>query len=432
MPINHVITTLQTLFKDKKIGIWGLGKTGQSIVACIAPYAKNIYIMESADLTDAQKECIKKHNAQLVPAEYVPQFLEVCEVIIPSPGINIEPYKEKYPTLFMSELDIFGACIQTPIIAITGSVGKTTTTHLLEQILNKLGKRTKAVGNIGTPMLSVIHDQQLYDYFIVEVSSFQLEHIQSFAPTIATILNIAPNHLDRHITMENYLRAKGQLLAHQTDAQYAILPMTFTDEFWPFVQQQKVHWVGSDAYDYIMEALSDVTCKENLIIILAILEQLGFEPEALITFVKELSRPAHRMEFVRTFNGIDFYNDSKATVQESTLQALEQCKDKPTILLLGGLSKGVSRQPLIQQLPKTLKHVICFGAEAEQLHRWCMEEVLASTSHATLEQACAQALSIAEPGDIVLFSPAGTSYDLFKNFEERGNRFKELVHQITK
>ena len=425
--LDHITTTLTSLFTNKKVGIWGFGKTGQSILECICPYAQDCYIMESSQLTEEQQAFSKKHNGQIVSAEYLSQFFEVCDLIIPSPGIDITPYKEKYPNKFLSELDIFGGCVQTHIIAITGSVGKTTTVSLLEQILNKLGKRTKALGNIGTPMLSCIKDQQLYDYFILEVSSFQLEHIQSFSPTIATILNILPNHLDRHGTMESYLHAKGQLLAHQTEKEYAILPLPYMDEFWPFVRQQKVHWVGNDAYDYIIQALSDLTAKENIVLILAILENIGFEAEAIIPFIQELHRPAHRMELVRIHKGISFYNDSKATIAQSTLQALEQCKDRPTILLLGGLSKGVSRHDLIKQLPKTLKYVVCFGAEADQLHAWCMDEVLASSSHPTLEDAWQKALEIAQSGDIVLLSPAGTSYDLFKNFEERGNQFKKLI-----
>ena len=136
------------------------------------------------------------------------------------------------------------------------------------------------------------------------------------------------------------------------------------------------------------------------------------------------------MELVKTWNGITFYNDSKATVIESTLQATLQCSNQPTILLLGGLSKGINRQPLFKQLPLSIKKIICFGAEAAQLHQWCMNAVIPSSAHTTLEDAFAQAITDAKSGDCILLSPSGSSYDLFTNFEERGNRFKTLIHNL--
>ncbi len=300
-------------------------------------------------------------------------------------------------------------------------------------MLSLLGMQVKAIGNIGTPMLDALQTDISYDYFIIETSSFQLEHIKLFAPHIAAILNITENHLDRHKIMEQYLHAKGQLLAHQTENDTAILPMEYINAFWPFVHQQKVQWINEAAYDDIIKPLLDITCKENLIIILAIIEHLGFDISTLAPLVTQLSRPAHRMELVRTYNGITFYNDSKSTTPASTLQAVQQCAEKPTILLLGGLSKGIDRKPLIAQLRDMhqVKIIICFGAEAEQLHAWCQEIVLESVVCPTLESALTKALEHAQQGDTVLLSPAGSSFDLFKNFEERGNQFKALVNGLN-
>ncbi len=202
------------------------------------------------------------------------------------------------------------------------------------------------------------------------------------------------------------------------------------DELWPLVKKQKTIWVNNNAYDYIISALSELTAKENSVIILSIIETLGFELEQIIPFISQLQKPAHRMEFVATVHGIDFYNDSKATIAESTLNAVEQCKHKPTILIIGGLSKGINRHNFIKQLPKSLLSVICFGSEAEQLFKWCKESKLTTSKHTTLEAAFNQATSQASAGDLILFSPAGSSYDLFKNFEERGNAFKKLVHNL--
>ncbi len=423
---------LAHLFSNKIVGIWGFGKTGQSILECLSSYAKNIFILEENQLTEDQKKIIQMFGGQKIEYQYLPQFLEACDIVIPSPGIDINKYTENYPDLFMSELDIFNACTTTPIIAITGSVGKTTTVFLLEQLMTKLGKKVIALGNIGQPMLSFIKKDNQYDYFILEVSSFQLEHTKSFKPKIATILNILPNHLDRHHTMEEYISAKGKILAYQTESDCAILPLDYMNEFWPFVKKQNVIWVNNNAYDYIITKLSELTVQENCIIILSILEKLGFEIEKIIPFIPTLKRPDHRMEFVATINNIDFYNDSKATIPESTLKAIEQCNHKPTILIIGGLSKGINRNTFIKQLPANLIAVICFGKEADQLALWCKERNFITSSHTTLEDACNKAIMLAQSGDLILFSPSGSSYDLFKNFEERGNKFKEFVNHLNK
>ena len=204
----------------------------------------------------------------------------------------------------------------------------------------------------------------------------------------------------------------------------------YSDIFWIAVHQQKVHWVGDDAYDDIIKDLSDITYKSNLIIILGILEALGFDPSIIKEHAPYLERPAHRMEYVKTWNGITFYNDSKSTAIEATIQGLTTIAPQKTILFLGGLSKGVNRHPLIQNLPDHVEHVICFGAEAEQLHAWCLETVIPSSAHTHLEDGFKKALELAQAGYVLLLSPAGSSYDLYKNFEERGNHFKQLINNL--
>ncbi len=158
---------------------------------------------------------------------------------------------------------------------------------------------------------------------------------------------------------------------------------------------------------------------------------MGIEPEQALPYCTVLSVPQHRFERIGTYQGITFYNDSKATISESTLESLARCSSKPVILFLGGISKGVDRSSLIKQLPKTIKSVICFGKEADTLHKLCIAQNLKSSSHPTLESAWTSCTSQASNGDIVLFSPAGASYDLFKNYEERGTVFKKLVTQFS-
>ena len=415
-------------FKAKKVGIWGFGKTGQSVLSFLSSQGAECIVMDSNPLNTFQEELIKNHNAQAIGIEFSSQFIEACDFIVPSQGVDLTPYLE-HPDAhkFVSEVDLFQQFVKTPIIAITGSAGKTTTTTLLAQLLNLFGKRAIAAGNIGKPMLDVLDEQNKYNYIVLELSSTQLEHAKQFAPDIAAILNIFPNHLDRHIDMPSYLKAKGKLLKFQSEDQIVFLPMDFIDVFWQLVGKQKVTWIGNDTYADITKKLYDVCPEQNWQIILSILEHLGFEPEKVIKLKEKLQVPAHRIEFITTHNGADFYNDSKSTLPESTLQAVNQFKGKQIILFLGGLSKGVDRSELVAQLPNNIKHIICFGKEAKQLHAWCQDAVIPSSAHNTLEDGFKMALKKLEPNDVVLFSPSGSSFDLFKNYEERGKQFKSLV-----
>lgn len=422
---------MEQAFEGKKIGIWGFGKTGQSALSFLSNQGAECIIIDNKQLNPFQEELIKSHKAQAVGPELLPQFIELCDIIVPSQGVDIHPYLE-HPEAdkFMSEVDLFQEFVTTPVIAITGSAGKTTTATVLTQLLNALGKRAIAAGNIGLPMLDVLAEQENYDYIVLEVSSTQLEHAKTFAPDITAILNIFPNHLDRHIDMAAYAEAKGNLLKHQREDQITFLPMDYTDVFYHFISHQKVTWIGADSYVNITKKLSDITPEKNWQIILSILEHLGFDPEKALKHKQSLSVPAHRIEYIGTKQGADFYNDSKSTLPEATLQAVEQFKDKNIILFLGGLSKGVDRSEFIKQLPDNIKHVICFGKEAEQLHSWCQDVVLASSIHATLEDGFKETLKKIEPNSVVLFSPSGSSFDLFKNYEQRGNYFKQLVQNL--
>ena len=416
------------LYKDKKVGIWGFGKTGQSVLFFVAPHAEKITVFESAPLSETQLALLKKHNALLVPEGYLDQFLELNDIIVPSPGIDLRPY-EQWSEKWISELDIFAAHVTVKTIAVTGSVGKTSTVTLLTELLNRCGIQAITGGNIGTPMLDLITQQQNYHIIVLELSSFQLELSHFFAPSIAAITNLFPNHLDRHGDLADYAQAKGQLLMHQKEDDWAIIPFEYLEAFIPYTAHQKVLWLADDAYlEEIPKKLLDITFAQNWQLIFAILEQCGIEPTTALAQCENLTIPEHRFEKLGTHQGITFYNDSKATIAESMLESVARLTGQPIILFLGGLDKGVDRAPSIAQLTKNIAHVLCFGKEAETIHELCKRYGLESSSHQTLEAAWAACKKIAQAGDTILFSPAGASYDLFKNYEERGNVFKKLVN----
>jgi len=418
------------LYQGKRVGIWGFGKTGQSILAFVAPHAEKVTVFESAPLSEAQLLLLQKHAALVVPEGYLNQFLELNDIIIPSPGVDVRTYKE-WSDKWVSELDIFAAHVTVKTIAITGSVGKTSTVTLLTELLNRCGIPAIAGGNIGTPMLDLIKVQEKYQFIVLELSSFQLELSHSFAPSIAAITNLFPNHLERHGDLADYARAKGQLLMHQQEDEWAIIPFEYLEAFIPYTAHQKVLWLADDTYlEVITPALTDITFAQNWQLIFAILELCGIEPETALAHCTALTIPEHRFEKISSHNGITFYNDSKATIAESMLESVARLKNQPIILFLGGLDKGVDRSPSIAQLPKNVVHVLCFGKEADAIHALCVKNQLQSSAHATLNCAWEACKKIATAGDTVLFSPAGASYDLFKNYEERGTAFKKLVREL--
>lgn len=419
---------MESYFKGRKVGIWGFGAVGKSVLSFLSQFNCQISVLDQAELDGAQKALIEGHRAQLVPAELLFQFLEMNEIIIPSPGINLNPYKD-FEKKWLSELDIFHLSLSQKIttIAITGSVGKTTVTHILTHLLNKLGKRALAAGNIGLPLLDAIGRQNDYDFLVVELSSFQLQKSKLFAPDLALITNFYPNHLDHHEDIQEYLTAKGQLLINQMSSQLAIIPMTFMDEFWPFIAQQKVDWLAPDLNIDRTKELSDITCHQNWQLIIAALEQLQLSTKNLQALCDDLPKLPDRIEFVGTVNGVTFYNDSKATIPEATLTAVKQFEDKHPFLFLGGLSKGVDRSSMIKELQGKVKHIFCFGADAGALQELCQLSKIESSQHQTLEDAFEYCIKKTQPNDLVLFSPAGSSFDLFKDYVERGKRFSSLV-----
>lgn len=417
------------IFKGKKVGIWGFGIVGKSVLSSLDPKQCHISVYDDRELTRQEAGLLKLKEVQVVPQGYLPQFLEMNDCIIPSPGVDVKPSKD-FQEKFLSEIDLFAQLVKKPTIALTGSIGKTTTTHVLTHLLNKLGKKALAAGNIGLPLLDAVALQDHYDILVLELSSFQLQYNTTFAPDIALITNFYPNHLDHHADIEEYLQAKGQLLTHQTEKQKAFIPIPFMDLFWEFTRDQKCSWIGPELYDDITKELSDITCHENWQLILSVLEELDLSIKNSASLCADLPALPDRIECIGTIRGVTFYNDSKATIAQATLQAVSSFANKKPIVFLGGLSKGTDRTELIRELKDKTKHVICFGAEAQQLYNTCLLFEIPCSKHATLEDAFDYCKRIIQEGDTVLFSPAGSSFDLFANYVQRGKRFKELVQQL--
>ena len=331
-----------------------------------------------------------------------------------------------------------------PIIAITGTVGKTTITHLTGALAQSLGKNIFVGGNIGIGMLDAV-DNETINLFVLEVSSFQLEYTKRFHPTVAVLTNIFENHLDRHGTLDAYRAAKLRIFGCQTDSDYAIVPETLRVHCASL--RSHVVTVGTPATaDYGIDErgivrsgdvvvpiteLPPQSYGENWAYLVAIGAILGVSPRDVCTRLGAIPLPDHRCRAIATIKGVTYYDDSKATIIEATRAALQSLTASRTILLLGGVSKGVDRSRALASFPKKGIMAVPFGAEAALLHAACRANGIPSEEPCgDLETAVARAFLIAQPGDAVLLSPGGASFDLFKNYGARGKRFKEILDRL--
>ncbi len=453
----------------KNYGVWGLGVVGKSVLQFLHShshhYAINkLMVMDKRTPTPDETTFLKKLNIEYINQTDQNRFFTSADHIIPSPGIDIreaDSYKEK----MIEEIDLFFDAWQKPLIAVTGTLGKTSVVHLLSRILEHNGIKLATGGNIGTGMLDLI--SQKAQYGLLELSSFQLERAKRFAPDIAILTNLYPNHLDRHGTMDEYLQAKYRIMIHQKNDQKALVPWALRKELRslssrPFhffstqisdssnpssinfdpkelhptdilytLNNQEVRKITHTSNELIFNTqnLPALSYNENWLILLAACDMLGVLNQTTFT-IPALDLPHHRLEKVGTARGITFYNDSKSTIPEATVAAIQYISPARIHLFLGGLSKGVDRASNMGSFKDKVASIICFGAEADTLYNACIQAAIPAQKYVHLEEAFKGCIEKAQPADLVLFSPAGSSWDFFKDYKERGDTFVKLVHAL--
>lgn len=455
---THLSKVIVMNVEHEKIGIWGFGVVGKSMLRFFAGHASALLVHDKRILHADELSLLVGHNAVFIHEPTA--LLEQCDVVVVSPGVDVRAYKH-YAHKFVRELDIFAHNYKKPIIALTGTVGKTTSVHLITQLLQLKNKRVALGGNVGYAMCNLLVDQDKFDVAVLELSSFQLEQPTSFAPDIAIWTNLYANHLDRHGTMQDYFLAKYNIIKQQTHQQTAIVPLSLQAQLYAMQPQASLCFFTSQSFEdrhslrpqdsvvFInnnqlfmyhqgnvqtlidVQSFGNATYLENYIItyIVAYLQNIQLTAQ---DFTIHLQLPEHRMEKFYSFNAIDFYNDSKSTVGEATLAAVDKLKSEQAILILGGMSKGVDRSPFINQLKGKVKTIINFGKEAMLLNELCKSNGVSSYICKDLDEVLATLKTIVQKGDKVLFSPAGSSFDLFKNYEDRGVQFKDKVKQHFK
>ena len=451
-------------YNGKKIGIWGWGVAGKSVALFLLKQHAVLTVFDAQELTEADQDFLKQQGISYSASMLLEDFLEAQTYIFPSPGIDLRPY-QNYTEKWLSELDLFAQAWHKPSIALTGTAGKTSLASLLAQALTAHGLKIALGGNIGIGLLDLLAEQENTDYAVLELSSYQLERSTRYAPDYELLTNFYANHLDRHGSIGHYFQAKLKLFAYQKSNQTTIIPLEFYKDLRKITSRPLIcfalHEPSEDAVSELLpqdilyysdeqknsmvvtstsrsiclhaEEIPALSYASNWMMVYAVLSALGISQQEIKKIISKTSfvLPAYRGELVAIKHGIAYYNDSKSTLFESTRTAVEKFSGKPLILMLGGLSKGVNRTPLISQLAGKVLFISCFGKESQELYQACLDAGIDAAASETLEKAVQEAQKKAPYGSSVLFSPAGSSFDLFKNYQHRGEAFNLLIDKIV-
>ena len=435
-------------YKNQNIAVLGAGLSGSAAALLLRSEGAQVAVLDSAEEKNLLKSTIDNLRAQsvrVICGTAADVDSSTYHMAVLSPGID--PASRLVHNFSSRGIDIIGElelgwrfCEKIPVIAVTGTNGKTTTTELLAQMLNACGQRTIACGNIGKPLSEVAREKQSFDVLTVEVSSFQLETIRTFHPSISLWLNFAPDHLDRYRSVSEYRAAKLRIFENQTNADVAIVNAI---EKIPNIRSRTITFSayanggdfrlseGAILYrDESVLRLADTKLRglhniENLMATLAVGTARGLSFGEMVPPLSAYEPRPHRCEFVREVNGVTYVNDSKATNLDAVDKAL-RAQTKPVILIAGGKDKGFSFDPLRSLVKEKVRSTILIGEMAKSIRRsWAgaVESEIASS----LADAVERAHSSAKPGEMVLFSPGTSSFDMFKSYVDRGDQFRALV-----
>jgi UDP-N-acetylmuramoylalanine--D-glutamate ligase len=442
----------------KRVLVVGLARTGVATALFGAGYGAIMKATDEkpeAELGDVPERLraagvlleLGGHN----PAPFLQQDLIVLSPGVPAHLPELDRARDSGIPVW-SEIELAWRFLRGKLVAITGSNGKTTTTSLVAHILKTAGIPTLMGGNIGTPLLSLVETSEDTSVTVAEVSSFQLETIEKFRPEIGVLLNLTPDHLDRHASFEEYAKAKMRMFENQIERDAAILNADDPEITKRMPSRPRLYWfsrqkrVAEGAYlrdgqivfrmegdEIPLARREDIPLRgehnvENVLAGCAAAYLAGAAPAAIANGVKSFKGVEHRLEFVAEINGVSFYNDSKATNVDATVKALEAFPG-PLLVILGGKDKGSPYAPLRDLLHERARAALLIGAAAEKIASE-ISGAVPVTQAGTLERAVQLASEQANPGDVVLLAPACSSFDQFENYEHRGRVFKKLVAQL--
>lgn len=449
--------------KGKKVLVFGSGISGTAAGRLLLCQGAKVVLYDGNVSLDKEKIHAQiasgtAGEVEVILGELPLEVLDSLSLTVISPGVPTdlpiveEMRRRKIPIWGEIELAyVFG---KGEVLAITGTNGKTTTTALLGEIMKEAGKDTFVVGNIGNPYTDIALETKSDSVIVAEMSSFQLETVHTFRPKVSAILNITPDHLNRHHTMEAYIEAKEKIAGNQTKTDFCIL--NYEDEVTRkfgekieaevlfFSSQRKLKrgvYLENDSIVFDLGEkiqlchveelqLLGTHNYENVMAAAAMAFSYGIPIESIQKTVKKFKGVEHRIEFVAEKNGVAYYNDSKGTNPDAAIRGIRAMK-RPTLLIGGGYDKESSYEEWIQSFDGKVKKLVLIGATKEKIAETAEKLGFKDVVRAdTFEEAFSLCVEIAAPGDAVLLSPACASWGMFKNYEERGDKFKELVNQL--
>ncbi len=443
--------------KNQKFLVLGVSKSGFAVANYILSNGGRCFLYEelSSEKIDSAISELIDLGAVRVNKDNIDNILPNIDVVVVSPGVPINHHvavkSKSLGKRIIGELEFGYLQFLPTIVGITGTNGKTTTATLIDAILIESGAKSMLVGNVGVPLTNKVCDADSDSICVTEVSSFQLETTSSFCPHISCILNIAPDHLERHYTMENYIFLKKRIFKNQKESEYVILNYddetvrNFSSEVKAKIKYISLKGKIEGAYrfedklyyndEFIISqeslALKGEHNVYNTLFAICTCKLLGVDNQSIVSALMGFKGVKHRMELIASIGGVDYYNDSKATNTASTITAVENIK-KPTILILGGSDKGENYKELFETIKtSSVRHVIIMGATRLKMFE---SAVNVGYTNITLTYDFTTAVKIAKliatDGECVLLSPACASFDSFSSFEERGDRFRQLVQEV--
>lgn len=463
---NLKLDAFERNVKGKRVAVIGLGISNIPLIDYLYKLMAKVTVFDERDKEKLDENILNKieeYGFELVTGKNALHFLRGFNIIFRSPSClptTLQLVSEqKRGAIVTSEIEMLMNTCPCKIIGITGSDGKTTTTTLIYEILKKKGYNCHLGGNLGIPLFTKVRDFKEDDIVILELSSFQLMGME-VSPDISVITNISPNHLDKHSSYEEYIEAKKNIFSYQDKDGIVVLNYDndITREFKNEVEGKVIYFSSKEKLedgviydDGMIKSCEDGVRKhllnvkdvhlrgvhnyENICAAIAATSSL-VDSGTQIEAIKEFKGVEHRLEFVREINGVKWYNDSIGTSPSRTIAGLNSFDEK-IVLIAGGYDKNLDYSPLAKPILEKVSKVILMGKTAQKIYDAIMKELTANPEVVypmykckTLEQTIERAYKIAEPGEIVLFSPASASFDMFKNFEERGEKFKELVNKL--
>ncbi|PSH05388.1 MAG: UDP-N-acetylmuramoyl-L-alanine--D-glutamate ligase [Acidobacteria bacterium] len=445
--------------QGKRVLVVGLGKSGVASALFLESRGARVTVSDakSEDQLCNEIPSLLDRGITVETGKHGERTFRDQDLIVVSPGVpnNVAPlqHARRLGIPVIGEIELTARFLQGQIVAITGSNGKTTTTTLTGEIIASGGRKTLVGGNIGTPAITFVEQSSPDTWVVLEISSFQLESIESFHPHISAILNVTPDHLDRHGSMQNYIAAKRRIFENQTADDYAVLNADSevnlqiaeglkSQVLWfsrkhpvdrgAFVEGGTICYRDPELVEIMPVteiALKGAHNVENVLAGVAIGMAAGIEPSAIRRAVKDFRAVEHRLEYVATLRGVQYYNDSKATNVDATIKALESFPGN-IHLILGGKDKDSDYTELNGLIAERVKCVYTIGAAAEKIESQIGNTVPVISAQ-TLESAVRKASDLAGEGDIVLLAPACASFDQFSSYEHRGRVFKDLVQSLA-